>query len=67
MVRVELNYNPPAGQVGRWVAKLFGEEPEQQIHDDLRNFKRMIELGEIPTISGQSRGTCRGYGVRSAE
>ena len=59
-VRAELEYQPPTGQVGRWIAKLFGEEPEQQIHDDLRNFKRIMEVGELPTIEGQSRGTCKG-------
>jgi uncharacterized membrane protein len=63
-VKVVLEYYPPAGQVGRWVAKLFGEEPEQQIHDDLRNFKRMMETGEIPTIVGQPHGTCMGKGKR---
>jgi uncharacterized membrane protein len=65
-VRVDLSYHPPAGQLGQWIAKLFGEEPKQQIHDDLRNFKRMMELGEIPTIVGQSRGTCRGGGVHES-
>ncbi|HYO26157.1 MAG TPA: SRPBCC family protein [Lacipirellulaceae bacterium] len=63
-VRVDLEYHPPAGQVGRWLATLFGEEPKQQIHDDLRRFKRLMELGEIPTIVGQPRGTCRGHGAR---
>jgi uncharacterized membrane protein len=62
IVRVELNYQPPAGQVGRWVAKLFGEEPEIQIRDDLRKVKRLMEVGEVPTIEGQPRGTCGGLG-----
>jgi uncharacterized membrane protein len=62
VVRVELNYHPPAGQVGRWVAKLFGEEPEMQIRDDLRKVKRLLEVGEIPTIEGQPRGPCGGLG-----
>lgn len=66
-VKVVLEYYPPAGQLGRWVAKLFGEEPEQQIHDDLRNFKRMMEIGEIPTIIGQPHGTCTGKGKRYTE
>ena len=57
-VRVQLQYKPPAGTVGRYVAKLFGEEPEQQIQEDLRNFKRIMETGEIPTIQGQPRGSC---------
>lgn len=57
-VRVELDYQPPAGKFGRWIAKLFGEEPEQQIREDLRNFKRMLEIGEIISIEGQPRGVC---------
>jgi uncharacterized membrane protein len=65
-VRVELEYSPPAGQVGRWVAKLFGEEPEQQIHDDLRRVRHILEVGEAPTIEGQSRGTCTGQGRRES-
>lgn len=59
MVRVQLSYAPPLGQLGRWTAKLFGEEPEQQVREDLRNFKRLMEVGEIPTIEGQPRGKCR--------
>ena len=63
-VRVELDYLPPGGRLGHWIAKLFGEEPMQQIHDDLRRFKRLMEVGEIPTTVGQPRGTCLGHGVR---
>jgi uncharacterized membrane protein len=65
-VTVTLEYHPPVGYVGQWIAKLFGEEPKQQIHDDLRKFKRLMELGEIPTIAGQPRGTCTGQGVRES-
>jgi uncharacterized membrane protein len=57
-VKVVIDYIPPAGVVGKWVAKVFGEEPERQIHEDLRNFKRFMETGEIPTTEGQSRGSC---------
>ncbi|TDB73096.1 SRPBCC family protein [Micromonospora sp. KC723] len=46
-VRVELGYAPPAGRLGRVVAKLFGEEPEQQVRDDLRRFKQVLETGEV--------------------
>jgi uncharacterized membrane protein len=66
-VRVEIDYLPPAGQVGRWIAKLFGEEPEQQIRDDLRCFKATMEVGEVPTVVGQPRGTCLGQGRRERE
>ena len=46
-VRVELEYNPPFGKLGSKVAMLFREEPGQQVHDDLRHFKQVMELGEI--------------------
>lgn len=47
LVRVELHYTPPGGVVGATVAKLFGEEPGQQIDDDLRAFKQVLETGEV--------------------
>jgi uncharacterized membrane protein len=56
MVRVQLRYHPPAGKLGAMVAKLFGEAPEQQIANDLRRFKQLMETGEITTIEGQSSG-----------
>ncbi|GAA5535121.1 cyclase [Deinococcus metallilatus] len=42
-VHVALSYRPPAGALGAAVAKLFGEEPSQQIADDLQNFKQTFE------------------------
>jgi uncharacterized membrane protein len=56
-VRVELAYMPPAGALGAAVAKLFGEEPEQQVRDDLRRFKQVIETGEIVRSEGSPLGT----------
>jgi uncharacterized membrane protein len=56
IVHVELQYSPPGGTAGALIAKLFGEEPEQQIADDLRHFKQLIETGEIPTTVGQPSG-----------
>lgn len=56
VVTVDLGYNPPAGMVGVVVAKLFGESPEQQIKDDLRRFKQLMETGEIATTEGQPAG-----------
>jgi uncharacterized membrane protein len=41
---------------GALIARLFGEEPTQQVQADLRNFKAMIEAGEIPSTSGQPSG-----------
>jgi uncharacterized membrane protein len=46
-VYVELEYTPPGGPIGTLAAKLFGEEPNQQLADDLRRFKQIVETGEI--------------------
>jgi uncharacterized membrane protein len=46
-VRVELEYKPPFGKLGSKVAMLWREEPGQQVQDDLRHFKQVMELGEI--------------------
>jgi uncharacterized membrane protein len=46
-VQVELKYEPPGGAVGATFAKLFGEEPGQQIDGDLRRLKQVLETGEV--------------------
>jgi len=46
-VQVELKYEPPGGAVGAAFAKLFGEEPGQQIDGDLRRLKQVLETGEV--------------------
>jgi uncharacterized membrane protein len=56
IVRVSMQYNPPAGSMGAAIAKLLGEEPGQQIRADLRNFKQMMETGEIASVEGQPSG-----------
>ena len=48
-VHVSLRYYPPAGRIGAWIAKLFGEEPGQQIEEDLLHLKDILESGE-PSI-----------------
>jgi uncharacterized membrane protein len=60
VVRVKMEYSPPAGRIGSWFAKLFGESPESQVREDLRRFKRMMEIGENLTTDGQPRGACFG-------
>ena len=40
---VHLRYDPPGGKFGAWVAKVFGENPEHQIEEDLDDFKEMLE------------------------
>lgn len=55
-VRVTLTYEPPAGKIGSLVAKFFGEEPSQQVAEDLCRFKRLMETGLIMSIEGQPSG-----------
>ncbi|HWH21830.1 MAG TPA: SRPBCC family protein [Allosphingosinicella sp.] len=42
-VRTVISYDPPAGQAGRLVAKLFRREPEVQARQDLNRFKELME------------------------
>jgi uncharacterized membrane protein len=46
-VTVEIEYNPPGGALGAGIAKILGEAPEQQIKDDLRRLKQVLEVGEV--------------------
>lgn len=55
-VTVAFEYDPPAGKLGAFVAKLTGEDAALQVNITLRRFKALMEAGEIPTIEGQSVG-----------
>jgi uncharacterized membrane protein len=46
-VLVDLSYKAPGGRLGALVAKLFREEPGQQVHQDLGQFKQVMEIGEV--------------------
>lgn len=60
-VHVELTYEPPGGIIGATVAKLFGEEPSQQVDSDLRRFKQVLEIGEVaPSRLSPARERYRG-------
>jgi len=65
-VRVSMTYDPPAGTLGRFFAKLLGQDPGQQLHQDLRRLKQLVETGEIVTTQGQPSGR-RGFGDRALE
>jgi len=65
-IKIELQYNPPGGAMAALLAKLWGEEPTQQIAADLRRLKQALEAGEIPTTAGQPSGrqSCLSQDVR---
>jgi uncharacterized membrane protein len=51
-VHATMSYVPPAGKLGHLLAWLLNETPQTKMRDDLRNFKRLMETGEIVTIIG---------------
>jgi uncharacterized membrane protein len=56
IVTAEMEYAPPAGALGRAAAAIFGKDPEFMMREDLRRFKALIEMHEIPTTDGQPHG-----------
>jgi uncharacterized membrane protein len=59
-VHVELEYEIPGGRAGSMVARMFGEEPAQQVRDDLRRFKQVMETGEVVRSDGTPEGVRAG-------
>ena len=58
-VIVTTEYDLPGGKLGALFAKLFGEEPSQQIGEDLRRFKQVMEVGEVVRSDGSPEGQGR--------
>ena len=50
-VRVVMRYAAPAGKLGDTVGHVLGDDPTQQIADDLRRFKQVMEAGEVSASS----------------
>ncbi|WP_423602653.1 SRPBCC family protein [Sphingomonas sp. MS122] len=49
IVTATILYDPPAGIIGKVIAKMFQREPAIQARRDLRRFKQLMETGEIAT------------------
>lgn len=49
VVTATILYDPPAGVIGKLVAKLFQREPAIQARRDLARFKQLMETGEVAT------------------
>lgn len=56
-VRVRLSYHIPGGALAKAAATVFGESPEQQVNDDLRRLKQILETGEVLRSDGSPEGT----------
>jgi uncharacterized membrane protein len=55
VVRVALQYNPPAGKLGAAMSTVLGEKPASQIEQALRKLKQLMEAGEIATVSQEKK------------
>ncbi len=55
-VTLELSYKPPMGRLGVAVATFIGQDQERQIREILRQFKQLMDAGEIPSTVGQPFG-----------
>ena len=51
-VSVSIEYDPPTA-AGRLAGRAVKFIAEGQVKEDIRNFKRLMETGEIPTTLGQ--------------
>jgi hypothetical protein len=51
-----MEYAPPGGALGKVAAAIFGKDPEFTMREDLRRFKALLEMREIPTTEGQPHG-----------
>jgi uncharacterized membrane protein len=47
VVRVRMDYEPPAGRLGAMLAHFTDEEPDRQIYEDLMKLKRLMESGVV--------------------
>jgi uncharacterized membrane protein len=59
-VRVTVGYHQPGGILGKAVATLSGTSAEQQVNDDLRRFKQIVETGQSMRSGGSPEGTAAG-------
>src|SRR5262245_54581728 len=54
LVRLALQYNPPAGKVGAALSTLLGEKPSSQVEEALRKFKQLMEEDVVDEASEES-------------
>jgi uncharacterized membrane protein len=53
-VVLDLDFEVPAGRLGTLAARLLGNDPDREIHDDLQRLKRLMETA--PDRTGSRSG-----------
>jgi uncharacterized membrane protein len=56
IIRLSIHYSPPGGRLTAAVSRVLRQDPQAQVHEDLRRFKQLLETGEIATTHGQPTG-----------
>jgi uncharacterized membrane protein len=59
VVTVEMQYTPPGGAVTAAMARLIGVAPDQQLQEDLRRFKQLMETGQVVVSESAIRGVAQ--------
>jgi len=63
VVRVRMDYEPPAGRIGAMLAHFTDEEPERQIQEDLLKLKQLMESGVINSPPRRAGGMASAGGM----
>jgi uncharacterized membrane protein len=48
VVRLEMKYIPPGGKAAAFVSKLFRQDADSEIDEDLHRLKTLLETGQLP-------------------
>jgi len=59
VVRIEMKYVPPGGKAGDLVSKLFRQDADSEISEDLSRLKSILETGQLPEDSNGSAAPWR--------
>lgn len=55
-INVDISYRAPLGTAGEGVARMLNPAFEEMVKEDIKNLRRYMETGEIPTTEGQPSG-----------
>lgn len=56
VVTVRMVYEPPMGGLADIFERIVGESPQQNLMNDLKKLRQLMELGELPRVTGQPSG-----------
>lgn len=66
-VSISIEYDPPAGGLGKIAGRMAKFVAEHDVQEELRNFKRLMEVGEIITTEGQPSGRREAWDAEPAQ